>query len=159
MTTDILIQALREAFERAVHAYVDARITSILQQYAHVTGQFAADMQAVRDRITAIEDSDDRMADRLNSAQIDVDNLKQRVAALELRMPLNTDLNKIRELIDNKIEEALDAHANTYDHDEYDRIVGEVDDFDLDNIVTIRNLQDEVRDVLNSASFSVEVSL
>lgn len=125
MTTDILIQALREAFERAVHAAVDARMTGVLQQYANTTGQFNAD----------------------------IDALKQRVAALELRMPLNTDLNKIRELIDNKIEEALDAHANTYDHDRYDNVC---DDFENNSS---SDLEDAVRSVLRDASFSVEVSL
>lgn len=125
MTTDILIQALKEAFERAVHAAVDARMTGILQQYANTTGQFNAD----------------------------IDALKQRVAALELRMPLNTDLNKIRELIDNKIEEALDEHANTYDHDRYDSVC---DDFENNSS---NDLENAVRDALRGASFSVEVSL
>lgn len=125
MTTDILIQAIRDAFERAVHAAVDARMTGILQQYANTTGQLNAD----------------------------IDNLKQRVAALELRMPLNTDLNKIRELIDNKIEEALDEHANTYDHDRYDNVC---DDFEGRGN---GDIEDAVRDALRGASFSVEVSL
>lgn len=125
MTTDILIQAIKDAFERAVHAAVDARMTGILQQYANTTGQLSAD----------------------------VDSIKQRVAALELRMPLNTDLNKIGELIDNKIEEALDAHANTYDHDRYDNVC---DDFESRGN---GDIEDAVRDALRGASFSVEVSL
>lgn len=152
MTTDILIQALREAFERAVHAAVDARITGILQAHTEAYNQSASQIAALN--LQRVNDDD-----RLNGLLIDIDSLKQRVAALELRMPLNTDLNKIRELIDNKIEESMARHLNTHNHDEYDRIVGEVDDFDLDNIVTMRNLQDEVRDALRGASFSVEVSL
>lgn len=152
MTTEILIQALRDAFERAVHAAVDARMTGILQAHTEAYNQSASQIAALN--LQRVNDDD-----RLNSLLIDVDALKQRVAALELRMPINTDLNRIEKLIDDKIEEALDAHANTYDHDEYDRIVGEVDDFDLDGVVTSGNLQDEVRDALRSASFSVEVSL
>lgn len=146
MTTDILIQALREAFERAVHAAVDARMTGILQQYANTTGQLNADIAALS---TGREDDRQRLA----YLTLDVDNLKQRVAALELRMPLNTDLNKIRELIDNKIEEALDAHANTYDHDRYDNVC---DDFENNSS---SDLEDAVRNALREASFSVEVSL
>lgn len=146
MTTDILIQAIRDAFERAVHAAVDAHVTSILQTHANVTGQLAADIAALS---TGREDDRQRLA----YLTLDVDNLKQRVAALELRMPLNTDLNKIRELIDNKIEEALDAHANTYDHDRYDNVC---DDFENNSS---SDLEDAVRSVLRDASFSVEVSL
>lgn len=152
MTTDILIQALREAFERTVHAAVDARMSGILQQHANVTGQLAADIAAL-----STNREDDRQ--RFSYLTLDVDNLKQRVAALELRMPLNTDLNKIRELIDNKIEEVMARHLNTYNHDEYDRIVAEVDDFDLDSIVTDDDLESRVGDALRSASFSVEMSL
>ena len=146
MTTDILIQALREAFERAVHAAVDARITGILQAHTEAYNQSASQIAALN--LQRVNDDD-----RLNSLLIDVDSLKQRVAALELRMPLNTDLNKIRELIDNKIEEALDAHANTYDHDRYDNVC---DDFEGRGN---GDIEDAVRDALRGASFSVEVSL
>lgn len=132
MSTIILIQALSEAFDRAVNEAVDARMTAVMQKVANVNGQHSTD----------------------------IDNLKQRIAALELRIPVEgmSEARVIR-LIEDKVEGALDAHANTYDHDEYDRIVGEVDDFDLDDVVTTRSLRDEVNDVLNSASFSVEVSL
>lgn len=132
MSTIILIQALSEAFDRAVNEAVDARMTAVMQKVANVNGQHSTD----------------------------IDNLKQRIAALELRIPVEgmSEARVIR-LIEDKVKEALDDHTNTYDHDEYDRIVGEVDDFDLDDVVTTRSLRDEVNDVLNSASFSVEVSL
>lgn len=124
MNTDF-IRILSEAFSAAVNAAVDARITGILQQHANVVAGLS----------------------------IDNDNLKQRVANLELRMPINTDLNKIREMIDTKIEEALDEHANAYDHDRYDSVC---DDFENRGN---GDIEDAVRDVMRNASFSVEVSL
>jgi hypothetical protein len=125
MNNDILIHSLREAFDKAINAAVDARLTALLQSYANTTAQFVTD----------------------------IDNLKQRVAALELRMPLNTDLNKIKELIDNRIEEALDAHASTYDHDRYDSVCDEFENNSQSD------LESAVRDALREATFSVEVSL
>jgi hypothetical protein len=128
MNTDF-IQVLVSAFSDAVNSAVDARVNALMEQYANAASQNLCDTDA----------------------------LKQRVAALELRIPINTDLNKIRELIDNKIEAALAAHAATYDHDEYDRIVGEVDDLDLDRFVNVDDLETEIRSALRNATISIEV--
>jgi hypothetical protein len=128
MSTDF-IHVLASAFSHAVNAAVDARVTGLMQQHANATSQNLCD----------------------------IDALKQRVAALELRIPINTDLNKIRELIDNKIDAALAAHAATYDHDEYDRIVGEVDDLDLDRFVNVDDVEREIKSALRNATISIEV--
>lgn len=124
MSTDILIQALKEAFQRAVQAAVDSHMEPLWQQTANVNSQLSTE----------------------------IDALKQRVAALELRIPVEgMTETRVLKLIDSKIEEALDEHANTYDHDRYDSVC---DDFENNN-----DLENAVRDALRNASFSVEVSL
>lgn len=64
---------------------------------------------------------------------------------------------KIRNFVDSGVESAIDNHCESYDHEEYDRVVCEVGEVDLSDIVTSDMVEDTVRDVINNASFSVSV--
>lgn len=64
---------------------------------------------------------------------------------------------KIRNFVDSGVESAIDNHCEHYDHEEYDRVVSEVGDVDLSDIVSRDMVEDTVRDVINNASFSVSV--
>jgi len=64
---------------------------------------------------------------------------------------------KIRNFVDSGVESAIDSHCEHYDHEEYDRVVSEVGDVDLSDLVSRDMVEDTVRDVINNASFSVSV--
>lgn len=127
MTIDIFTKAVGEALDRAITASVQAHMTGVLQSYGVTYGQFAAD----------------------------IDALKQRVAALELRIPVEgmTEV-RVGQLIDEAVEKALEAHEETYDHDAYDSAV---EDFDVDRLVNKDDLEEEVRSVLRNITVSLDV--
>lgn len=66
-------------------------------------------------------------------------------------------MRKAGEAAEAAAEEAINDHCTTYDHDDYDRVSSAVNEVDLDEIVTIDNLRDEIKDVLSKASVSIDV--
>ena len=60
--------------------------------------------------------------------------------------------------VEEMLEQAMDDHTSTYDHEDYDRAVSAVDDLpDLDDHVTRDELRSEIEDVLNNATISLSV--
>jgi hypothetical protein len=103
--------------------------------------------------------------------------LVERIAALETRLTeaslfqketnVTVDMDALRELVtplvgsmvEAKIEEAINAHCEEYDHDRYDNIANEVDDLpDFDDFVRGDELDSNVRDAVRDLSFEVSVS-
>jgi hypothetical protein len=127
MNIDIFAKAMSEAFDRAITASVQAHMAGIFQNYADSYTQFSAD----------------------------IDSLKQQVAALELRIPVEgmTEV-RVGELIDEAVEKAMDAHTSGYDHDAYDSVV---EDFDADRLVDKDDLEEEIRSVLRNITVSLDV--
>ena len=64
---------------------------------------------------------------------------------------------KAGEAAESAVEEAINDHCTAYDHDDYDRAVTAIEDADLDDIVTYRNIRDAVGEALNNASLSISV--
>lgn len=54
-------------------------------------------------------------------------------------------------------EEAINDHCSTYDHDDYDNVACLVNDANLDDMVTMDNLRDEIKQVLRDATVSIDV--
>lgn len=87
----------------------------------------------------------------------DLEVLKDRVAALEDRtnelesetQGENRYLN--RDDVASLIEEAMDDHTSTYDHDDYDNHIGD-DDKHFDG-----DIEDAVRDALSNMTFDVSI--
>ena len=75
--------------------------------------------------------------------------LVERIAALEQRLENITTASdeRIREIAIEEVEEQMAAHHNSYDHDEYDRLVGDLED----------KVNDAVRDAVRELSFTVTV--
>jgi hypothetical protein len=80
---------------------------------------------------------------------------------------ITVDMDALRELVtplvgsmvEAKIEEAINAHCEEYDHDRYDNIANEVDDLpDFDDFVRGDELDSNVRDAVRDLSFEVSVS-
>jgi hypothetical protein len=116
------------------------------------------------ERITALE----------NNPAIGTDTvLAERVKALEERPAVHIDeakmveaLNsqewfweKLRCTTDAQIEQAMDDHCSTYDHDDYDNVVSNWNDEDPTEFVREGDLSSQINDVLNGASFDVRIRL
>lgn len=103
--------------------------------------------------------------------------LVERIAALETRLTeaslfqketnVTVDMDALRELVtplvgsmvEAKIEEAISAHCEDYNHDRYDNIANEVDDLpDFDDFVRGDELDSNVRDAVRDLTFEVSVS-
>lgn len=102
--------------------------------------------------------------------------LVERIAALETRLTeaalfqketnVTVDMDALRELVtplvgsmvEAKIEEAINAHCEEYDHDEYDRMLRTMEDHDLDDFVKHDALDDAVKDAVRDLTFEVSVS-
>ena len=63
---------------------------------------------------------------------------------------------KAAEAAEAAAEEAINDHCSTYDHDDYDNVSSAVNDVDLDNIATLDNVRDEIKDVFRNASVSID---
>lgn len=65
----------------------------------------------------------------------------------------------VESMVDAKIEEAISAHQEEYDHDRYDNIANEVDDLpDFDDFVRGDELDSNVRDAVRDLTFDISVS-
>lgn len=53
-----------------------------------------------------------------------------------------------REIAEEVVETAMDAHAYQYDHDDYDRLVNDLDD-KVGEIIEDYDLEDKIKDTLN----------
>ena len=134
----------------------------------------AAVAEATRPLLERIETMEKTLDDTIG----ELDTLKQRVKALEAK-PLEAKpteeawvteeaflthmdgqewfwdkmRRQIAEVVDGKVEEAIEDHCQNYDHDDYDRLVSKVDELEDDS-----SLKEAIKDVLDNVSFDVRVS-
>lgn len=52
-------------------------------------------------------------------------------------------------------DEAVSDHCDEYDHDSFDEAASAIEDLDVDELVKAEDLQSEVKEILEGASFSV----
>ncbi len=102
--------------------------------------------------------------------------LAQRIAELETRLTeaalfqketnVTVDMDALRELVtplvgsmvEAKIEEAISAHCEDYNHDGYDEVVNKLDYTDFDDFVKQHELEDAVKDAVSNLTFDISVS-
>ena len=84
--------------------------------------------------------------------------LVERIAALEQRLENITTASdeRIREIAIEEVEEQMAAHHNSYDHDEYDRLVGDLED-KVNDAINDFDFEDKMRDAVRELSFTVTV--
>ena len=84
--------------------------------------------------------------------------LVERIAALEQRLENITTASdeRIREIAIEEVEEQMAAHHNSYDHDEYDRLVGDLED-KVNDAINDYDFEDKMRDAVRELSFTVTV--
>ena len=117
-------------------------------------------------RVKVLENSaTPALAERLHERVTELEN-KPAVAIDEAKMveALNSQewfWEKVGRVVDGKVEEALDDHCSSYDHDDYDRVVNEwgsedVSDFVKDGDVA-DTVEEKLRDILNNAALSISI--
>jgi fumarylacetoacetate (FAA) hydrolase family protein len=123
---------INTAITNAVNAAVEAKleaIHSILQMHANSIDELA------------------KQAKPEVSPVVDMDALRELVTPL------------VGSMVEAKIEEAISAHCEDYNHDRYDNIANEVDDLpDFDDFVRGDELDSNVRDAVRDLTFEVSVS-
>lgn len=128
-------------FNAAVTAAVEAHITAIQQQHANIVGELAQRIAALETRLTEAG-----LFQKETNVTVDMDALRELVTPL------------VGSMVEAKIEEAISAHCEEYDHDEYDRMLRTMEDHDLDDFVKQHELEDAVKDAVRDLTFEVSVS-
>lgn len=136
------------------------------------------------ERIEALETNIAMMRNSIDLMQNSIDLKDTRLAALETKLteaklferttdvtiPVDKDaiidhLNqqewfweKLRKFADVVVEQAMDNHCETYDHDNYDDVARKMDDMpDPADVSTHEGVRDEIEDVLNGATLSIRL--
>ena len=102
-------------------------------------------MQALESHITALVDKrfNERMADIPTP---DLEEIKDTITET-----IDQKVDEFRDEFNDMIDEKISDHTSEYDHDEYDRIMRDVDDAGLDD------LEDKIKEVLRSSSFTINL--
>lgn len=136
----------------------------------------AAVQQAVaplNERIAALEKNEEYLVRRIaaleNNPAQGVDTQAPSVLAAQYT-PISNEQIKValqewattggfvtRDEVDALIEQAVDNHCETYDHDSYDSAVSDLEDRDFDDYVTRDSVREEIEDVLNNATLSLSI--
>lgn len=111
--------------------------------------------------------SEEKMVEALNSQEWFWEKINRFVAERDsgavlacIREAVQDDedtKDAIRQIADGACEDAISEHCSDYDHDDYDRVSGEVNDFDLGDCVKSGDLEDAINDALSQVSFEVRV--
>ena len=121
---------INTAITNAVNAAVEAKleaIHSILQMHANSIDELA------------------KQAKPEVSPVVDMDALRELVTPL------------VGSMVEAKIEEAISAHCEEYNHDGYDEVVNKLDYTDFDDFVKHDALDDAVKDAVRDLSFDISV--
>lgn len=136
----IISNALTAAITSAI-APLNERITALegICQTQHT------DMLAMRDRITALE------AAAPQPVGVDPKTLAE--ASLNYLNDQEWFWEKMRGFADSAAEAAMYDHTSEYDHDSYDAVVSDSDDFVKSDV-----LEEAVREAIDNLTFEVSVS-
>lgn len=167
--TNVFFSAVQSALDAHIERMVDARLKEILT----TNKAYEMIMSNLSDRVTALE----------NNPAIGVDTtLEARVVALEQRLLTVAGVitpemivesmnnaewlweklhNTINDNVSSRVEEALDNHCETYDHDSYDTVASNWNDEDPADFLRESELHDQiddrVNDTLRNATFSISI--
>ena len=102
-------------------------------------------MQALESHISDLVDKrfNERMADIPTP---DLEEIKD-----ELTETIDEKMSEIKDEFNDMIDEKISDHTSEYDHDEYDRIMRDVDDAGLDN------LENRVKEVLHGLTVTINL--
>lgn len=66
-------------------------------------------------------------------------------------------MRKAGEAAESAVEEAINDHCSTYDHDDYDNTSSAVNDVDLDDLVSRGDLEDAINSALHNATITIRI--
>lgn len=156
-------------------AALQQAVTEAMKPWHEAVQTLSARVEALENRLT---DADVKALETSTLSPDDLVQVKQRIEALEQATPETPAaisaaafvtyldqqewfweklMRKAGEAAESAAEEAINDHCNSYDHNDYDRAVTAIEDADLDDIVTYRNIRDAVGEALNNASLSISV--
>lgn len=121
-------------------AAVSTHITTLQQEYANKMAEMADKITALETRIAALEHAATQPL-ALNKEEL-----------LEHLDNQEWFWGKIRHFTDGAVEQAMDMHIETYDHDNYDNAVSALGGIDFDDFVKREDFRSEIEDVLNDAT-------
>ena len=131
----------------AITEAVNARITEVLQQHANTVAALAERVAALETKLTEAN-----LFTQMTPATITADAFVTHLDQQEWFW------EKLQNKIDASVEQSMDNHCETYDHDSYDEAASKVDDLpDLDDYVTRDEVRSEIEDVLNNATLSLSI--
>lgn len=153
----IVSAALNAAVQQAVAPLVE-RIAVLEQRVATLSSQDVA----MGERIATLENNPAQGVDttqaRLITADAFVNHLDQQEWFWEKVSSFVTKAGGLSpDDVEAMIERALTDHCDTFNHDDYDRVVCAIDEVDLEDIITSDNLNDAINEALNGATVSISV--
>jgi len=97
------------------------------------------------------------VAENGNITVEDLHGFKQRLADAEDRLDKITTASDER--VQEIVEQAMNDHCETYDHDQYDEVYNEWGGEEASEFVKDGDIEEKINDALRNASFEVSISL
>ncbi len=143
METNVFFSAVQSALDAHIKRMVEEAVTPLLERIAALENNPAQgqDLTLMRD-----------VAAEVNKV-VDSEDFWHRIG--------NYVTEQVGNTVEAKIEEAMDNHCETYNHDDYDALHNEwggesVDDFVKDGYIE-EQIDDRVHETLRNASFSISI--
>lgn len=130
-----------------IAAAVSTHIITLQQEYANKMAEMAEKITALETRITTLEHAATQPL-ALNKEEL-IEHLDNQ----------EWFWGKIRNFTDGAVEQAMDMHIETYDHDDYERVVSALDGVDLDDYVTRDAMRDEISDAVHDKLDNATLSI
>ena len=139
---------------------LDAICQTQAERIAALENQAIVTSNAVDARISALETklTEANLFTQTSNVTIPIDEARM-VEALNSQEWFWEKLhNTINDNVVSRVEQAVDNHCETYDHDSYDSAVSAFEDMpSLDDYVTRDEVRSEIEDVLNNATLSLSI--
>lgn len=173
---NIFLSAIQSAFNTAVKAAVEEATAPLVQRIAVLEQSSSLDkmrldataesIAALGQRITTLENNPAQGVDTTAPQALDVPH-EALLTALDQQewwwskmsdfIQREVDgLGLVSEArVEELVQEAMDDHTSTYDHDSYDNAVSTVEDYDFDDFIKKGDgdLEDAIRDTIRNMTF------
>lgn len=177
---NIFLSAIQSAFNTAVKAAVeeataplhhqvqcmDTDMTALKERIAALEYQAIVTSNRINDRIAALENNPAQGVDTTAPQALDVPH-EALLTALDQQEWFWSKMSDFiqREVdglglvsesrVEEVVQEAMDDHTSTYDHDSYDNAVSTVEDYDFDDFIKQGDgdLEDAIRDTIRNMTF------
>lgn len=158
LNVNVFLSAIQAAFNSAVKAAVDQATAPLVERIEGLSAQLLTQhegMTAMRDRITTLENNPAQGVDttQVRDALTQLDSQEWFWSKISDFIDREFDVRGIvsETRVEELVQEAMDDHTSTYDHDDYDSHISD-DDKHFDG-----DIEDAVRDALSNMTFDVSI--